>query len=206
MSPSSSSLTRNRSDSDAELEAIRVAALEAGATAAVPSWHWGEGGKGAIELAKAVVSTCNADTQSFRFLYDLKTSIEEKIEIVSKEIYGADGIELSEDAQKKVKLYDSQARPLAFGGLFNSFQGIWESSGLHCQNSVLSLRGSQCKRCPNGVQNPRSRLANFSWSWIHRRANWGYSNYSRIEHPTQLLQYRYQLCHWTYRRSIIDVR
>lgn len=91
-----------------ELEAIRLAALEAGAAAAVPSWHWGEGGKGAIELAKAVVSTCNADTQSFRFSYDLKTSIEEKIEIVSKEIYGADGIELSEEAQKKVRLYESQ--------------------------------------------------------------------------------------------------
>ena len=101
----------NRSDTDAELEAIRLAALEAGAAAAVPSFHWAEGGKGAIELAKAVVSTCNADTQSFRFLYDLKTSIEEKIEIVSKEIYGADGTELSEDAQMKVRLYESQVDP-----------------------------------------------------------------------------------------------
>jgi len=101
----------NRSDTDAELEAIRLAALEAGAAAAVPSFHWAEGGKGAIELAKAVVSTCNADTQSFRFLYDLKTSIEEKIETVCKEIYGADGTVLSEDAQMKVRLYESQVDP-----------------------------------------------------------------------------------------------
>jgi len=96
------------SDTDAELEAIRVAALEAGADAAVPSWHWGEGGKGAIELAKAVVETCNSDKQSFQYLYDLHTSITEKIEIVAKEIYGADGIELSEEAQHKVELYKSQ--------------------------------------------------------------------------------------------------
>jgi len=101
----------NRSDTDAELEVVRLAALEAGAAAAVPSFHWGEGGKGALELAKAVVSTCNADTKSFRFLYDLNTSIEEKIETVSKEIYGAEGIELSENAQMKVRLYESQVDP-----------------------------------------------------------------------------------------------
>src|SRR6202022_4616613 len=90
------------------LEAIRVAALEAGADAAVPAWHWGEGGKGAVELAKAVVETCNSDKQSFRYMYDLNTSIEEKIDIISKEIYGADGIELSEEAKRKVSLYEKQ--------------------------------------------------------------------------------------------------
>jgi formyltetrahydrofolate synthetase len=78
----------------------------------VPSYHWGEGGKGAIELAKAVVETCNSDKQRFRYLYDLNSSIEEKISIISKEIYGADGIELSEDAQKKIALYKSQVFPL----------------------------------------------------------------------------------------------
>ena len=90
------------------MEVIRVAALEAGADAAVPSWHWGEGGKGAIELAKAVIDTCNSDKQSFRYLYELDSTIEEKIGIIAKEIYGADGIELSEEAQKKVALYEKQ--------------------------------------------------------------------------------------------------
>lgn len=102
--------TNASSDTNAELEAIRVAALEAGADAAVPSWHWGEGGKGALELAHAVVDTCNSDKQSFRYLYDLHTSITEKIEIIAKEIYGADGIELSEEAQHKVDLYKKQVR------------------------------------------------------------------------------------------------
>jgi methylenetetrahydrofolate dehydrogenase (NADP+) / methenyltetrahydrofolate cyclohydrolase / formyltetrahydrofolate synthetase len=119
------------------LETIRLAALEAGAVAAVPSWHWGEGGKGAIDLAKAVVSTCNADTQSFRFLYDLKTSIEEKIETISKEIYGADGIELSDHAQKKVKLYENQVDPWFCP--FLMLLGIRTPSCLHRKNSVFLL-------------------------------------------------------------------
>ena len=93
------------------MEAIRVAALEAGADAAVPSWHWGEGGKGAIELAKAVIETCDADKQSFRFLYDLNTSIEEKVAIVSRDVYGADGVEFSEEAKKKAALYEHQVLP-----------------------------------------------------------------------------------------------
>jgi methylenetetrahydrofolate dehydrogenase (NADP+) / methenyltetrahydrofolate cyclohydrolase / formyltetrahydrofolate synthetase len=119
------------------LEAIRLAALEAGAVAAVPSWHWGEGGKGAIDLAQAVVSTCNADTQSFRFLYELRTSITEKIETISKDIYGADGIELSEHAQKKVKLYENQV-DLCFL-LFLMLQGIRTPPSLHCENSIFLL-------------------------------------------------------------------
>jgi methylenetetrahydrofolate dehydrogenase (NADP+)/methenyltetrahydrofolate cyclohydrolase/formyltetrahydrofolate synthetase len=122
-----------RTDSDAELETIRVAALEAGADAAVPAWHWGEGGKGAIELAKAVVETCNSDKQSFRYLYELNTSIEEKIGIISKEIYGADGIELSEEAQKKVALYEKQASH----DIRLLTSGFWKASCLHCENSIL---------------------------------------------------------------------
>jgi methylenetetrahydrofolate dehydrogenase (NADP+) / methenyltetrahydrofolate cyclohydrolase / formyltetrahydrofolate synthetase len=104
-------VSNSRTDSDAELEAIRIAALEAGADAAVPSFHWGEGGLGAIKLANAVVETCNSDKQSFRYLYDLDTSIEEKVGIIAKEIYGADGIELSNEAKEKVALYEKQVSP-----------------------------------------------------------------------------------------------
>ena len=54
-----------------------------------------------------VVKVCEGES-NFRFLYDLDKSIEEKIEIISKEIYGADGIELSERAQKQVDTYTRQ--------------------------------------------------------------------------------------------------
>ena len=50
---------------------------------------------------------CEGDSQ-FKFLYDLEQPIEKKIEIISKEIYGADGIQLSELAQKQVDTYTRQ--------------------------------------------------------------------------------------------------
>ena len=45
-------------------------------------------------------------------MYDLNSSIEEKVGIIAREIYGADGIELSEEAAKKVALYDKQVSTL----------------------------------------------------------------------------------------------
>ncbi|EJD00259.1 FTHFS-domain-containing protein [Fomitiporia mediterranea MF3/22] len=95
------------SDTPAELELIRQEALAAGADAAVVSDHWARGGAGAVDLAKAVVAACEGESH-FKFLYDLDKPIAEKIEIISKEIYGADGIQLSELAQKQVETYTKQ--------------------------------------------------------------------------------------------------
>ncbi|KAI4527658.1 FTHFS-domain-containing protein [Schizophyllum commune Loenen D] len=95
------------SDTPAELELVREEALKAGADAAVVSNHWAEGGKGARALAEAVIETCEGESQ-FKFLYDLDQPIEKKIETICKEIYGADGIELSELAQKQVDTYSRQ--------------------------------------------------------------------------------------------------
>ncbi|KAG5728009.1 C-1-tetrahydrofolate synthase, cytoplasmic [Termitomyces sp. T112] len=95
------------SDTVAELELVRQEALAGGADAAVVSNHWAEGGAGARALAEAVIATCEGES-NFKFLYDLDLSIEEKITIISKEIYGADGIELSELAQKQVETYTRQ--------------------------------------------------------------------------------------------------
>ena len=89
------------------MELIRQKALQGGADAAVVSSHWAEGGAGARALAEAVVATCEGPSQ-FKFLYDIKLPIEEKISIISKEIYGADGIQLSELAQKQVETYRQQ--------------------------------------------------------------------------------------------------
>ncbi|KAG5221284.1 tetrahydrofolate synthase [Salix suchowensis] len=83
------------SDTPAELALIREEALAAGADAAVVSNHWAEGGAG-------------AHTSDFKFLYDLDLPIEEKISIICKEIYGADGIDLSELAQKQIATYTRQ--------------------------------------------------------------------------------------------------
>lgn len=69
--------------------------------------HWAKGGAGARDLAQAVVATCEGDSQ-FKFLYDLNLSIEEKITAIAREIYRADGITLSELAQKQVETYTRQ--------------------------------------------------------------------------------------------------
>ena len=95
------------SDTPAELELVRREALAGGADAAVVSNHWAEGGAGALALAEALVAVCEGDS-GFKVLYDLDQPIEKKIEIISKEIYGADGIELSELAQKQIETYTRQ--------------------------------------------------------------------------------------------------
>ena len=94
-----------KDDTEAEVELVRKAAIAAGAENAVVTRHWMEGGSGSIDLAKAVVEACEKPSD-FKFLYPLKgTSIKEKIETICKEIYGADGVEYSEEAEKKVELY-----------------------------------------------------------------------------------------------------
>ncbi|KAK7014860.1 FTHFS-domain-containing protein [Favolaschia claudopus] len=95
------------SDTAAELALVRDEALAGGADAAVVSNHWAEGGAGARALAEALVATCEGSSQ-FKFLYDLNLSIEEKISIISREIYGADGIELSPLARTQVDTYTKQ--------------------------------------------------------------------------------------------------
>jgi methylenetetrahydrofolate dehydrogenase (NADP+) / methenyltetrahydrofolate cyclohydrolase / formyltetrahydrofolate synthetase len=89
------------------LELIRQKALEGGADAAVVSSHWAEGGAGARALAEAVVATCEGPS-AFKPLYDLTLPIEDKIATISREIYGADGIELSELARKQLETYTRQ--------------------------------------------------------------------------------------------------
>jgi len=94
-----------KDDTQAEVELVRKAALEAGAEDAVVSRHWMEGGAGAKALAEAVVAACEKPS-NFSFLYDLETTtIKEKIETICTKIYGAAGVEYSEEAEAKIALY-----------------------------------------------------------------------------------------------------
>jgi len=77
-------------DTPAELELVRkIAVEEGGAVDAVISNHWALGGKGAEDLAEAVVSAAEQPSE-FKFLYPLGWTIKQKIEVIAKEIYGAD--------------------------------------------------------------------------------------------------------------------
>ncbi len=93
-------------DTPAEWEVVREAALRAGAFEAVVAHHWAKGGEGAIALAQAVAQAAEEPAQ-FRFLYDVALPIKEKIEILAREIYGAEGVDYSAEAEEKIQLYTS---------------------------------------------------------------------------------------------------
>lgn len=91
-------------DTEAEIELVRQAALEAGAMDAVVSRHWMEGGKGAVALAHAVVKACEKPS-NFRFLYPLDQPIKTKIETICREIYRADGVDYTPEAEAKIEQF-----------------------------------------------------------------------------------------------------
>jgi len=93
-----------KDDTPAEVELVRQAAIEAGAEDAVVARHWMEGGEGAIKLAEAVVKAAEKPN-NFKFLYPLEWTIKQKIEIICKEIYGADGVDYLPEAEAKIELY-----------------------------------------------------------------------------------------------------
>jgi formyltetrahydrofolate synthetase len=99
-------------DTPAEVELVRKAAIEAGAMDAVVSRHWMEGGKGAVALAEAVVKACEKQS-NFRFLYPLELPVKEKIETIAREIYRADGVDYTPEADVKIE----QFTKLGFGDL-----------------------------------------------------------------------------------------
>jgi len=93
-----------KDDTPAEVELVRKAAVEAGAEDAVVASHWMNGGEGAVKLAEAVVKAVEKPND-FKFLYPLNISIKEKIEIICTQIYGADGVDYSPEAEAKIELY-----------------------------------------------------------------------------------------------------
>lgn len=79
-------------DSAREIALVKAKALEAGATGAVESTHWAHGGKGAVDLGRAVIASCaqmRAQGSPFKFLYPLELGIAEKFEIIASTSIGA---------------------------------------------------------------------------------------------------------------------
>ncbi len=88
-------------DTDNEIAAVRRIAEQAGARVAL-SKHWEKGGEGALELADAVVEACEEKSE-FKFLYELEDPLRERIDLVAREVYGADGVEYAPAALEKIK-------------------------------------------------------------------------------------------------------
>ncbi|HEX6936410.1 MAG TPA: formate--tetrahydrofolate ligase [Actinomycetes bacterium] len=92
------------SDHESEHDVIREIAAEAGARVAVTR-HVADGGKGALDLAALVVDAAHEPTH-FRYLYELDAPLVEKIEVVAKEIYGADGVDLHPSVAEQLRRFE----------------------------------------------------------------------------------------------------
>ncbi len=92
-------------DTDNEIKAVRRLCEAAGARVAL-SRHWEKGGEGALEFDDAVIDACN-EPNDFKFLYDLDTPLSKRIELIAKEVYGADGVSYTTEAQEKLKRMES---------------------------------------------------------------------------------------------------
>ncbi len=98
-------VNRFHTDTDEELAVIEDYCRENSVECAVAD-VFAKGGEGAIDLAEKVISVAeNSDSESARSLYDADLSLELKIEIVAKEIYGAEAIYFETAARRKLRKF-----------------------------------------------------------------------------------------------------
>jgi formate--tetrahydrofolate ligase len=88
-------------DSDEEVEFINNYCTELGVKVALTE-VWEKGGEGGKTLAETVLATMSANESRFKPIYDSEISIKEKINIIAKEIYGAEGVSFSAAAQRQI--------------------------------------------------------------------------------------------------------
>jgi methylenetetrahydrofolate dehydrogenase (NADP+)/methenyltetrahydrofolate cyclohydrolase/formyltetrahydrofolate synthetase len=105
-------INKFETDTEAEIAVVREEALAAGAMDAIPANHWAEGGQGAVDLARGVI-TASSKEKDFKLLYSLDGTVQDRIERIGKIMYGAEKVEFSDLAQKKVDTYQKQG----FGNL-----------------------------------------------------------------------------------------
>jgi formyltetrahydrofolate synthetase len=126
-------VNRFTSDTDQEIEVVKKAAVEAGAEGAFLSDVWAKGGEGGAELAEAVVSACEkSDPKKFKFLYPDEMSIKEKIETIAREIYRADEVTYTPEAEARIKLFTNMGLshlPLCMAKTHLSFTHDWNIKG-----------------------------------------------------------------------------
>lgn len=98
------SINIHKNDTKAEHDVIKEAAMKAGAFACVTSNHWAEGGLGAKDVADALIDACNQKSD-FKFLYELDSTIEEKITKIAKEMYGAGSVDFNAKVREAMRMY-----------------------------------------------------------------------------------------------------
>lgn len=97
-------INRFPSDTDAEIDLLLKKCKDFGVAVAL-SEVWAKGGEGGIDLANEVVKLLEEEESNFHFVYDLDLPLKDKIERIAREIYGADGVNLSSKAKKQLNHY-----------------------------------------------------------------------------------------------------
>ena len=100
--PSVVAINRFPTDTEKELKLLNEMVEAKGATVAL-SEVWAKGGEGGIELANKVIETLETKKSNYHPLYELDLPLEEKIEKIAKEIYGADGVDFEKKAKNSLK-------------------------------------------------------------------------------------------------------
>jgi formyltetrahydrofolate synthetase len=95
-------------DTKDEIALVRKYAEEAGARCAV-STHWADGGDGAVEFAEAVKEACEEENE-FKFLYPIETKLRDRVDMIAREVYGADGVAWSPEAEAKAKMLEGDSK------------------------------------------------------------------------------------------------
>ncbi len=100
-------------DTKAEIKKIRELCEAVGARVAV-SRHWESGGEGALELADAVIEAAN-EPSTFKPLYDWSLPYQERIELIAREVYGADGVDFAPKAHAALAKLNEEGKHQEMG-------------------------------------------------------------------------------------------
>ena len=126
-------------DSDEEHALIRRVCEAEGARVAV-SKHWQFGGEGALEFADAVMDACK-EKNDFKFLYPNELPLRKRVEMIAKEVYGADGVDFSPEANAKAVRFEADPK-------FNEYATMMVKTHLSLSHDPTK------KGCPKGWRLP----------------------------------------------------
>ena len=104
-------INRYTQDTEEEIEILKTALNGKAEVSLLDAWA--KGGEGATDLAEKVVNLCdNSNKDNFKAIYDLEDTIKEKIEKVATEIYGATGVEYSDEAMETLNKINDLKLPV----------------------------------------------------------------------------------------------
>jgi formate--tetrahydrofolate ligase len=102
--PSVVAINRFPTDTEVELDFIKQRCEQLGAEVAL-SEVWAKGGEGGIELGEKVIRSIETRPSNFKPIYELDIPTKEKINIIAKEIYGAEGVMFTKEAETAIKKF-----------------------------------------------------------------------------------------------------